>query len=383
MLAIINANVVTMEETDYPNGYVLVDRGKIKAVGGMQEFGDECKIIDAKGEYLFPGMVDPHCHVGMWEECVGPAGEDGNEDTDPVTPHLRALDAINPADRAFADAYSAGVTTVVTGPGSANVFGGQFAAVKTFGKRIDDMVVRAPAAQKLALGENPKSAYGEKHRAPSTRMATAAILRETLFLAAEYHRAKEEYKKEPQKNPRPPFDMKLESLLPLLSGEIPAKVHAHRADDIFTALRIAEEFGIRVTLEHCTEGHLISKYLKGHFVVTGPAFNNRSKPELANLSFGSPAVLAKAGAVVAVMTDHPEVPVQYLPLCAAMAVRGGMAKRDALHAVTINAARCCGIADRVGSIRPGKDADLILASKSLLDFEYRPTMVMINGVVMR
>lgn len=380
MFAIVHAHVMTMEQQDFSDGFVLVEDGIIREVGDMCDFHAACETISANGAFLYPGFVDAHCHLGMWEECIGAEGDDGNEDTDPVTPHLRAIDAINPADRAFADARAAGVCTVVSGPGSANVFGGQFAALKTAGVCIDDMILRAPVAQKISLGENPKMVYGTKNVAPSTRMATAALIRETLKKAQEYQRSWQEYDKDPEECDRPEFDFKSDSLLPVLQGEIGVKFHAHRADDIFTAIRLAKEFSLSFSLEHCTEGHLIADYLKGQKVITGPALGSRSKVELSALSFATPAVLSKAGVRVAIMTDHPEVPISYLPLCAALAVREGMEEREALRAITLYAAQCCSIEDRVGSIAPGKDADLVLTKYSPLDLQFRPEQVWINGV---
>lgn len=376
-----------MDGTDYENGYVLIDNGKIAGVGSADTFDESQfsidKIIDAQGGYVLPGFIDAHCHVGMWEDSVGFEGDDGNEDTDPVTPHLRAIDAINPNDRAFEEAREAGVTTVVTGPGSANVIGGQFAAIKTYGRRIDEMILKEPIAMKVAFGENPKTVYHQKNQSPVTRMATAAILRESLMKARDYKRTMDEYNADPEENDKPDFDFKMESLLKVLNKEIPLKAHAHRADDIFTALRIAREFNLNITLEHCTEGHLIADYLKEEAIPVnvGPSLSDRSKVELKHLTFKTPGILAKEGLSVAIITDHPVTPIQYLPLCAALAVREGMDEYEALKAITINAASNCGIDDRVGSIKAGKDADITIFNGHPLDFRTRAEYVLINGKI--
>lgn len=384
MKLIQNANIITMEENDYPNGYLLVDGDQIAAVGSMEQTGglpaaDE--VIDAGGLTLLPGFIDAHCHVGMWEEGMGFEGDDGNEDSEPVTPQLRAIDAVNPFDEAFARARNAGVTTVVTGPGSANVFGGQFAALKTAGNCIDRMIVKAPAAQKAALGENPKMTYSGKKQMPSTRMATAALVRETLARAREYQQDWEEYRADMENADRPALDFRLESLLPVMRGEIPLKIHCHRADDICTAIRIGEEFGIAITLEHCTEGHLIPEILadKQLPLMLGPTFGTKSKPELKNLSFDIYQTLESYGLEFAIITDHPEIPIQELYLCAVLAVRHGLSKKAALRAITINAAKNTGIDSRVGSLRAGKDADFLLMSGEPLTLDAKVESVTIGG----
>lgn len=379
-----NARIKTMENIDYENGYLLICGDKIAAVGDMSEVPPadaETVVEDAGGLTLLPGFVDAHCHVGMWEEGMGFEGDDGNEDTDPVMPHLRAVDAVNPFDEAFCNARMAGVTTVVTGPGSANVFGGQFAAIKTAGNCVDKMIVKAPAAQKVALGENPKLTYSEKKQMPATRMATAALVRETLAKAREYQQDWEEYRSDEEENDRPSLDFRLESLLPVLQGEIPLKIHCHRADDICTAIRIGEEFQIPVTLEHCTEGHLIPEILaeKNLPVMLGPTFGTKSKPELRNLSFEIYRKLEEAGIEYAIITDHPEIPIHELYLCAVLAVRHGADKEAALRAITVNAAKNTGIDDRVGSLRVGKDADFLLMSGELMTLEAKVESVTIDG----
>jgi len=374
-----NGKVRTMAEKDYERGDILVDGKKIKAVGENLDAPEGTKELDARGMWVLPGIVDPHCHIGMWENGIGFEGDDGNEATDPVTPELRAIDAVNPEDYCFQEAREHGVTTVVTGPGSANVIGGQFAALKTFGHSVDDMIVKAPLAVKVAFGENPKRVYHNQHKAPSTRMATAAILREALVRAQEYQKKLERGKADPDKMPE--RDLKMEALGMVLNREIPIKAHAHRADDILTALRIAREFHIDITLEHCTEGYLITDYLRkaNAKVIVGPLFSDRSKVELKNLTFRAPGILSRAGIKVAMMSDHPVIPNQYLSVCAALAVREGMDETEALKSITINAAEITGIGDRVGSLEPGKDADIVLYDGDPLDFRTKTVWVFIDG----
>lgn len=380
-----NAYIHTCEDGDIENGYLCFEDGKITAVGAMEAFDAAqypgAHVTDAVGAHLAPGFIDAHCHVGMWEDSMDFEGADGNEDTDPITPHLRAIDAINPFDRCFSDALHAGITTVVTGPGSANVIGGQFAALKTYGHSVDAMLLKAPLAMKFALGENPKSTYHAKNQAPVTRMGTAALLRETLLRAQEYRRAKLDYAENPQEADKPDYDMKLEALLPLLEKKIPAKVHAHRADDMMTAIRIAKEFDIDITLEHVTEGSLICDLLKEvrYPLMVGPALCERCKIELHHSSFDTYKTLSDAGLDIAIITDHPVVPIEYLPLCASLAVKAGMNQDAALRAITINAANNCGIGAYVGSLRTGKDADIVLFDRHPVDFYARIGSVWVNG----
>jgi len=386
MLLIKNGKILTMTGMDYDNGYVLVDKGKIIEVGkGNKSYRGKksLDIIDAEGKYVLPGFIDAHCHVGMWEDAVGFEGDDGNEMTDPVTPHLRAIDAVYHMDKCFREALENGVTTVVTGPGSANVIGGQFAALKTFGRRIEEMIIKEPVAIKVAFGENPKTVYNDRKQTPSTRMATAAILRENLMKAKEYKRLLDEHNKDKENVDKPEYDIKMEALLKVLNKEIPVKAHAHRADDILTAIRIAKEFDLRLTIEHCTEGHLIKDILleEGVSAIVGPMLTDRSKIELRNLSVKTPGILSKAGIKTAIMTDHPCVPVQYLSLCAALAVREGMDEEEALKAITINAAELTGIDNRVGSLEKGKDADIIIMDGHPLEFKTRVVTTIINGQV--
>ena len=383
-MLLIHAKILTMEGPTIPDGYILIKNGKIEAVGELEAVPNEEKeCLDLKGKTVTPGFIDAHCHIGMWEDALGIEGDDGNEDTDPSTPQLRAIDAVNPFDRCFEEALDAGVTTVLTGPGSANPIAGQFAAMKTYGKVIDEMVIRAPAAMKFALGENPKSTYNHKNMAPVTRMATAAIIREQLFKAKKYLDFTLEAKANDEVD-EPEFDIKCEALIPLLNGEIKAHFHAHRADDICTAIRIAKEFSLRYVIVHATEGHLITDTLKKEDVqvITGPILTDRSKPELKNQTAKNPAILTQEGILTAICTDHPEVPIHYLPLSAKIAMQEGMSDEEALKAITIIPAKICEIDDRVGSIAPGKDADLLVFDKEILDIG-KPELVFLNGQVVR
>ncbi len=335
---------------------ILVEDGKIKAIG--ENLTADCEIIDAEGMNIYPGFVEAHCHIGLDGSGIGFEGNDVNEMTDILTPQLRAIDGVYPMDPTFHEALAAGVTTVCTGPGSANVLGGQFAVLKTVGKSVDDMIVEPYAAMKCAFGENPKRCYKDKNN--FSRMSTASKLREMLMKALEYDAKKQAAGDDVAK--RPPFDMKLEALLPVIHGEVPLKAHAHRADDIFTAIRIAKEFGVKLTLEHVTEGHLIVDELAGedYPMAVGPSLTHQTKFELRNKTFTTPGILAKAGCHVAIITDSPVIPESYLPLCAALAMKSGMDEFDALRSITINAAEHIGAESRVGSIEVGKDADLVI-----------------------
>ncbi|MDQ2086217.1 amidohydrolase [Herbivorax sp. ANBcel31] len=389
MLLIKNGKILTMAGANYNKGYILIKEKKIIKVGDMTELDEsefkdsDITVIDAKGKYVLPGFIDAHCHVGICEDSVGFEGDDTNEMTDPVTPHLRAIDGVFHMDKAFVEARENGVTTVVTGPGSANVIGGQFAALKTYGRRVEEMVVKDPVAVKIAFGENPKTVYAEKKQSPSTRMATAALLRENLISAKEYKELIQKHNDDMENNDKPDYDMKLEALLKVLNREIPFKAHAHRADDILTAIRIAREFDVDLTIEHCTEGHLITDILceEGVGTIIGPSISDRSKVELRNLTIKTPGILSKAGIKVAIMTDHPCTPVQYLTVCAAMAVREGMDEEEALKAITINAALLNGIEDRVGSIEAGKDGDITIFDGHPFEFKSKTMATIINGKV--
>ena len=357
MLLIKNGYIKTMAGPDIEKGAILIgDDGKIVAVGECTDIPEGVQVIDAAGALVTPGCVDAHCHIGLDNEAMGWEGRDYNEMVDPLTPQLRAIDSINPMDEAFELAIRGGVTTGCTGPGSANVVGGTFVAIKLHGKRVDDMIVKDPIAMKCAFGENPKRCYGQAgKKAPMTRMGTASLLRELLFKTKRYLQDKEDDK-------NPGFDMKLEAMIPVIKGELPLKAHAHRADDIFTSIRIAREFGVGITLDHCTDGALIAEELakEGLPAFVGPTLGNKSKIELKNKSFTTPAVLHAAGVPVSIITDAPVIPLQYLPMCAGLAVTAGLDHEEAWRAITINPAKAIGIADRVGSLEPGKDGDVVI-----------------------
>ena len=381
MLAITNGKIYTMTGKVFDKGTLLIKEGKILEVGQEIAIPQDAKVVDAGGKYVFPGFIDAHSHIGIFEEAVGEIGEEGNEWTEPVTPQLRAIDAINPADKAFEDAVMGGITCVFTGPGSANVIGGQSVVMKTYGKIIDHMVVKEPAGLKVAFGENPKRVYGDQKKMPATRMGTAALLREALVEAQNYKAKREKSLKDPDEIHE--RDLGMDVLCDVLDKKLPLRAHAHRADDIMTAIRIAKEFDLDIVIEHCTEGHLIADELAelGISAVVGPSLSNRSKVELKNLSFITPGVLAQKGVKVAIMTDHPVIPIQYLPVCAALAVREGMKEEDALAAITINAAEILGISDRVGSLEKGKDADVVIWNGHPLDIKSKPSCVIINGEI--
>ncbi len=361
---------------------ILIENGIIKEIGKEIVAPLDCEVIDAEGKFIFPGFIDAHTHLGLWEDGMGFEGADGNEETDPITPHLNPIDGINPMDNTFKEAIQGGITSVCTTPGSANVMGGQCIAIKTYGKRIDKMVIKNPVASKIAFGENPKSCYGRDEKMPQTRMAIAALLRENLRKAEDYLEDLELFM-EHEDHDKPEYDIKMESLIPVLKGEIPFKVHAHRADDIFTAIRIAKEFDLKLTLDHCTEGHLIVEDLveEGYSVVVGPSLSEKSKIELRNLTFDTAGILSNAGVEVSLMTDHPVIPIQYLPICAGIAVKHGMKPEKALEAITINPAKILGIDDNVGSIEVGKDADIVIWDNNPLEIQSNVLYTIINGKV--
>lgn len=357
---------------------IRVKNGKITEIapGLVPDSGEE--IVDASGLRVYPGLVEAHGHIGLDNYGLGTVGFDYNEGNDYLTPHLRGLDSFNPQDLAIPMALAAGVTTVCTGPGSANVIGGTFLAVKMNGSCVDDMCVKEQAAMKCAFGENPKRCYASKGVA--VRMTTAAKLREMLFKAKEYEAKLKAAEEDPAK--KPGFDMKLEAMVPVIRGEMPLKAHAHRADDVCTAIRIAKEFGVKLTIEHCTEGHLIVKELvrAGYPVAVGPTLTGASKSELINKTFDTPGILAKAGVKVSIITDCPVIPQEYLALCAGLAVKAGMDPFDALQAITINPAEHIGIADRVGSLEVGKDADIVLADGDITVSSTNIVAVYLDGV---
>ncbi|MBE6897111.1 MAG: amidohydrolase [Ruminococcaceae bacterium] len=357
MLLIKNGYIKPMVGEDIENGCVLIgDDGKIVSVGKDISVDGNVSVIDAGGRLVTPGCVEAHCHIGVHNSAMRWEGADYNETSDPITPQMRAIDGINPMDEAFDLAIKNGVTTACTGPGSANVVGGTFVAIKLVGKRIDNMIVKDPAAMKCAFGENPKGVYGQNSRkAPVTRMATAAMLRELLFKAKNYYEAK-------QNGKDPSFDMKLEAMIPVIKKEIPLKAHAHRADDIFTAIRIAKEFDVLLTLDHCTDGELIADELamEGYPAFIGPSFGSKTKIELNHKDFKTSSALYKAGVPISIITDAPVIPLQYLPMCAGFASDAGLPYEEAWKAITINPATQIGIGDRVGSLEAGKDGDAVI-----------------------
>lgn len=376
-MLIFNGVIHTMEGSVLDRGFVRTQGGKILELGSMSACPDCAGGLDARGGHVLPGFVDAHSHIGMFEDGLDFEGDDGNEVGDPITPQLRALDGINPMDFCFQEALRGGVTTVLTGPGSANPIGGQLCAMKTRGRRVDDMLLLEPAGMKFAMGENPKRVYREKSVSPATRMATAALIREYLHKARQYM----DKQAAAQPGEEPDFDIKLEALIPVLKGELPAYFHAHRADDMFTALRIGAEFGLRCVLVHGTEGHLAPDLLAqaGVPVITGPNLTDRSKPELKNQSLKNTAALLRAGVLTALCTDHPVIPEQYLPLCADLAAGAGLEDEEALETITINPARIMGLEDRVGSLRPGKDADILLFDAHPFARRARLVKLWING----
>jgi len=377
-----NANLYMSDGNVMENAYLSVSDGKISAIGSMSDAPEfDAEVYDAAGGFLLPGLIDPHTHLGMWEDSLGFEGADGNEETDPITPHLRAIDGINPVDLCFAEAVDYGITSVVAGMGSANPIGGQLLAMKTFGKCVDDMVIKSPIAVKFALGENPKTVYNGKNQAPMTRMATAAVIREALFKAKKYLEKLEKAENDEDAE-EPEFDIKNEALIPLLKREIAAHFHAHRADDIFTAVRLSEEFGLDLRIVHGTDGASIANELaaKKVDVFVGPVICDRSKPELKSKSDDTAAVLANAGVSVSITTDHSVVPIQHLMTSAQVAMKAGLSKQDAFKAITVNPAKSLGLDKRIGSLAVGLDADMALFENDPLDslFE-KPKMVFVNG----
>lgn len=383
MIAIVNAKVFTMEDAGIlEHATVLTEGDLIREVGEKTAVPEGARIIDARGCMLFPGFIEPHCHMGITEEKKGREGDDCNECVDPLTPYLRAVDAINPMDAAFHNAVAAGITSAMIGPGSSNVVGGQFAFVKTHGRCVDEMIRLAPAAMKVAFGENPKMNYGMKDNSPYTRMSIAGMLRKELMQARNYLK-KYPYTPAPGKEEDPENEFRYGCYREVFAGQIPLKVHAHRADDILTALRIAEEFGLKVTLDHCSEGHLIADYIarSGFPAIVGPDLASRNKIEVQNMAFKTAGTLEKAGVTVAVTTDHPVSLIQSLPLCSALAVKEGLSTEGGLRALTINAAKICRMEHKVGSIREGKKADLVLFRGHPFETFSKVLFTMIDGEI--
>lgn len=379
MLLIKNGKIKTMVSPDIEKGGVLIgDDGKILSVGAEIAESADMTVIDAQGRLVTPGCVEAHCHIGVQNSAMRWEGADFNERSDPITPHMRAIDGINPIDETFSRAIQNGVTSACTGPGSANVVGGTFAAIKLVGKRVDDMIIKNPVAMKCAFGENPKGVFGQNGgKAPVTRMATAAMLRELLFKTRNYLAAKEAGKE-------PTFDIKLEAMIPVIKKEIPLKAHAHRADDIFTSIRIAKEFDVRLTLDHCTDGSLIAEELarEGYPAFVGPSFGEKSKIELRNKEFSTPAVLHAAGVSVSIITDAPVIPLEHLPMCAGFAMSAGLPYEEAWRAITIHPAMQTGIGDRVGSLEAGKDGDVVVWNGDpLVEIGSTAYITVVNGKI--
>ena len=379
MLTIIHGKIITMADKDYEDGFVQIKNGKIAAVGDMADCPVEKEddgVICANGNLVMPGIIEAHCHMGITEEKKGTEGDDCNENVNPVTPYLRAVDAINPMDAAFDDALRAGITSAMVGPGSSNVVGGQFAFIKTHGRCIDHMIVKAPAAMKVAFGENPKVNFSGQNVSPATRMAIAAMLREELFQAQEYQK-----KRNADQNQEK--DFRYECWLPVLEGRIPLKAHVHRADDILTAIRIAKEFHLSMTLDHCSEGHLIAEEIKesGFPAIVGPDMTSRNKIEVQNMAFKTVGILNRKGICTAVTTDHPVSMIQFLPICAGLAVKSGLPAQEGLRSITINAAKICGVSDRVGSLEPGKDGDVVIFDGNPLEVFTQTYCTIIDGEV--
>lgn len=378
-MVIINGKIYTMEESPIEKGYIRIVGKFIEEVGPMSAFQpkvDDEQVLDVDGAWVLPGIIESHCHIGIAEEKIGIIGDDCNEGTTPVTSALRAIDAVNPMDAAFHDAIEAGITSVMVGPGSANVVGGQFLFMKTHGRCIDQMVVKNPAAMKVAFGENPKTCYGDRDEYPATRMGIAALLRKTLFEATQYKKQKESGKLEKE-------DFELEPWLPVLKKEIPLKAHAHRADDILTAIRIAKEFDVDMTLDHGTESHLVAELVKlsGFPVIVGPDLTSRSKLEVKNMNFKTNKVLYENDILFSITTDHPVTMIQYLPLCAGLAVKRGLPMEEGLKAITINAARICQVDDMVGSLKKGKHADIAVFSGNPLEIFTKTLYTIIDGEI--
>lgn len=377
-----NGKIITMAGPVIEHGFVQIAEGKIEKVGDMDEFPlgleKEDRVLDVSGAWVMPGLIDAHCHVGIAEEKWGSIGDDCNEMTTPVTPHLRAIDAVNPMDPAYHDAIIAGITSLMTGPGSSNVVGGQSLFMKVQGRCADRMVVKAPAAMKVAFGENPKVNYGEKDAMPASRMAVAAMLREELYKACRYME-----KKERGNISEGEEDLRMECWIPVLRREIPLKAHVHRADDILTAIRIAREFDLKMTLDHCTEGHLIAEEIaeSGFPVIVGPDLTSRSKIEIKNMSFKTAGVLSRAGIKVAIMTDHPVSLIRYLPLCAGLCVKQGLPMEEGWKAITIHAAEICGVSNRVGSLEPGKDADISVYTGNPMEVFTKTLYTIVDGEI--
>ncbi|WP_346915972.1 amidohydrolase [Clostridium sp.] len=385
MLLIKNGKILTMSGVDYDKGCILIDGKKIIKVEERidEDNNDISEVIDASNCLVMPGIIEAHSHIGIQEERKGFEGNDCNEMTEPVTPYLKALDAINPMDSTFHQALSAGITGVMVGPGSSNVVGGQFVFIKTHGRVIDNMVVLEPAAMKVAFGENPKSNYNDKDKTPTTRMSIAALLREELFEAQQYYKNKKNSPKSGNEDNSFNEEFRKECWIPVFDKKIPLKAHVHRADDILTAIRIAKQFDLKMTLDHCTEGHLIAEEIKGSGfpAIIGPTLSVRNKIETQNMDFKTAGILHKAGVKVAITTDHPVTRIQDLAICAGFAAKEGLGIDEGLKAITINAAEICNVSHRVGSIEVGKDADIAIFDGNPMEIFTKTMYTIIDGEV--
>lgn len=381
---IVGGRIMTMAGEDIPEGVIHIEKGKITEIGSVKDIPvnteEQERIITVKNGWIMPGIIEAHCHMGITEEKKGMEGDDGNETVEPITPYLRAIDAINTMDAAFDDAVRAGITAAMIGPGSSNVVGGQFALLKTKGRRVDDLIVKAPAAMKVAFGENPKVNYSGQGKSPATRMAIAGMLRRELTEAAEYLSSRDRAEKNGEDFQK---DFTRECWIPVLRREIPLKAHVHRVDDIFTAIRIAEEFNLKMTLDHCSEGHLIAEELAeaGFPAIVGPDLTSRNKIEVQNMDFKTAGILNRAGMMVAITTDHPVSRIQYLPLCAGLAVKAGLAPEEGLKAITRNPAIICGVEDRMGTLEIGKDADIAIFDGNPMEIFTKTLYTIIDGKV--
>ncbi len=383
MILLTGGTVKTMVGPDIEEGQVLIDGDKIVAVGKKVRVPRGTEKINCKGCIVAPGLIDAHTHVGIHECSVRWEGDDVNETIKPITPDIRALDGIYPSDEELDAALKSGVTVACVTPGSANVVGGIACAIKLYGNCIDDMLIKEPVAMKAAFGENPKGLHGQAGRSPKTRMAIAALLRNLLMKATQYAQDLDEAAEDSSKK-KPTFDPELQAMIPVIKRQIPLKVHAHRDYDILTAIRIAKEFNIRLTLDHCTEGHLIVDKLKeaGFPVQVGPSFGHKSKHELRDKTFATPGILQHAGLQVSIITDSPVTPLHYLPLCAGLAVREGMDEQEAWKAVTINPAKVLGIDDQFGSLEVGKVGNIaVFEGNPLRDIQAKAKYVLVDGKV--
>ena len=373
-----NGLIFLIENDGFTKKDIELKDGKIERIGRNLSNDSGSEEFDAEGMYITPGLIDAHSHIGLFNESMRWEGEDGNEEFDHVTPDMNAVDGINPFDISFREALEGGVTTASTGPGSANVIGGSFATISLYGNIVDNMVIQSPASMKCAFGENPKGVYGQKGKAPVTRMGVAAILRETIVKAENYIARKEDAQ---YKGEHFDIDPKMEAMIPVIEKDIPLKAHAHRADDICTAIRIAKEFNVKLTLEHCTEGHLIADYIaeEGLSAQVGPTFGSRTKVELTNKSFETAKILSERGVKVSIITDHPVIPQQSLNMCAAMAVKAGMDEFEALKAITLNPAQTLGIDHLKGQLKEGLDADIVIWDQHPLDLQAATVRVYVKG----